>query len=690
VDTPRPSPRTNRTRRVPQAERESEVPHASGANASAAPAFNATGLRAETNYSVTVTPRSANALGYAGVPAAAVQGVTVHPPGAAVSNLRLIRITPTSVFLAWTPVAPPVTTYLVEGFGAPGGAEPPHEVPQPAAPGDAEFEFTGLDTAREYSFRVTARNLHVAGYSAAPFAEVAGVRLIGLPAPVINLRVASITDTSVSIQWDLAPSHPPASVFQVYYREGSLPFATHGLPETALTHENITGLRRGTMIDLKVFAGTLAGYELEGSVVVSAAPVSRPPPPPSRTKWTRRVPQPVLIGHAASLSQVSRPMPVTAVRIVEIAETSITLEWDPARFPRTTSFLLRWGGEGADEAAEAETTATTFTATGLATGVPVTFSIFSRNFNDDGYETAGMSAVVTPIVPPGYVTTLTVTNVTSTSVTLCYSPDELTNVTRAKMQLKRSSAAAWADAEERVCRIDEQYVSAPPSCGTCYTAAGLVTGVRYDFRVLQRNSNQAGYRAAAAQVVSGVPVFRPTRSVSNLRVVGVTTEAVYLEFDEPDGVDKPLAYKVVFRREAGGPEEESMEFPAGFLPVNVSGLARDVPYLFRVIGRNLNADGYAPPPLRTKWTRRVPHPVLIGHATSLPRTGTAVLCAPRRSARRRSRSRLRSGRSASRASRQPRCSSSGNHRPRARWRSTSSRSRTKRCSQTPVRTSLPY
>ena len=24
-----------------------------------------------------------------------------------------------------------------------------------------------------------------------------------------------------------------------------------------------------------------------------------------------------------------------------------------------------------------------------------------------------------------------------------------------------------------------------------------------------------------------------------------------------------------------------------------------------------------PPPLRTKWTRRVPHPVLIGHAASL-------------------------------------------------------------------------
>jgi len=31
-----------------------------------------------------------------------------------------------------------------------------------------------------------------------------------------------------------------------------------------------------------------------------------PPPPPPRTKWTLRVPHPVLIGHAASLSQLHR------------------------------------------------------------------------------------------------------------------------------------------------------------------------------------------------------------------------------------------------------------------------------------------------------------------------------------------------------------------------------------------------
>jgi len=35
------------------------------------------------------------------------------------------------------------------------------------------------------------------------------------------------------------------------------------------------------------------------------APAQAPPPPPPRTKWTRRVPHPVLTGHAASLSQAA-------------------------------------------------------------------------------------------------------------------------------------------------------------------------------------------------------------------------------------------------------------------------------------------------------------------------------------------------------------------------------------------------
>ena len=36
---------------------------------------------------------------------------------------------------------------------------------------------------------------------------------------------------------------------------------------------------------------------------------------------------------------------------------------------------------------------------------------------------------------------------------------------------------------------------------------------------------------------------------------------------------------------------------------------------------NLRRASAGPPPPRTKWTRRVPHPVLIGHAASLTRAG---------------------------------------------------------------------
>ena len=42
-------------------------------------------------------------------------------------------------------------------------------------------------------------------------------------------------------------------------------------------------------------------YE-EPQVLSFLASVSIPPPPPFRTKWSRRVPHPVLIGHAASLT----------------------------------------------------------------------------------------------------------------------------------------------------------------------------------------------------------------------------------------------------------------------------------------------------------------------------------------------------------------------------------------------------
>ena len=51
-------------------------------------------------------------------------------------------------------------------------------------------------------------------------------------------------------------------------------------------------------------AGRASRAEVRAEWAVTAPPAEEvsPPPPPPRTKWTRRVPHPVLIGHAASLT----------------------------------------------------------------------------------------------------------------------------------------------------------------------------------------------------------------------------------------------------------------------------------------------------------------------------------------------------------------------------------------------------
>ena len=57
---------------------------------------------------------------------------------------------------------------------------------------------------------------------------------------------------------------------------------------------------------------------MEASTANQDARAPSPPPPP-RTKWTRRAPHPVLIGHAASLSQVAARARMAAVNAESVA-----------------------------------------------------------------------------------------------------------------------------------------------------------------------------------------------------------------------------------------------------------------------------------------------------------------------------------------------------------------------------------
>ena len=521
------------------------------------PTYNATGLTMDQTYYFGVTARSSNAQGYAGVPRATISTRPTNQPTEAVENLNVVKIFPNSALLSWTALSSsePVTKYRIHTTGNDMTELPFSEVDHLSAGATMQYEVTGLDTEIIYSFSVSARNLNIRGYEDVPKTKISNVRLMGLPQPPLNLRATSISSDSIALAWDRSSMDPIASTFQVWYRVGALAFDTHGLPELTATHLTITGLQRGLWYDFKVFAGTLAGYELHGSNDLSVAPVSQ-------------------------------PKEVNALIITDIALESISLRWEPATFPRATSFRLEYLDQSV------ETTQQSYTATGLTSGAPISFTVFARNFNALGYEPKGVSVTVTPIGPPGFATTLRIVGVTTTSVTVEYDPVELVNVTKIKVQIKRYSAEHWTEFGEYQCRIDEQYLDTPPTCSTTLVIDNLVLGVLYEVRVLQRNSNAAGYLTDGAKVLVISPTLKPTRSVSNLQVTGVTTSSVFLEFDRPLGVDAPLFYKVLYSEADSGVEYMTEEVPASQKTLNVTGLSKDVSYKFAIIGRNLNLEGY--------------------------------------------------------------------------------------------------
>ncbi len=275
--------------------------------------------------------------------------------------------------------------------------------PSPETATKLDVDVLGLREGLTYDFIVTARSMHATAYTGVPSSVVAGVSFMGLPAPPISLRVTYLTHEAVTLAWERAPSFPPATSFQVQWRIGSVTFSSQDIPTISENTYTVGGLLRGATYEFRVLGGTLAGFETAGSATVLATPTYR-------------------------------PLAANRIKIISIGSGTVSFEWTPPVYPKALSYLVKFGGTDTS----VETLANRFTATGLQPGVPVTFTVFSRNVNSLGFETTGITATLTPIDPPAPVTTLQVTGVTTTSVLFSFSPSELTNVTAYKAQYKRS------------------------------------------------------------------------------------------------------------------------------------------------------------------------------------------------------------------------------------------------------------
>lgn len=334
----------------------------------------------------------------------------------------------------------------------------------------------------------------------------------------------------------------------------------------------------------QVFGGTLAGFETAGSATTFATPQFQ-------------------------------PLPVGKISVLSIGSGFVAFSWEAPVHPKAYSYKVVYGN------ASAVTHVPTFTATGLAPGVPVSFTIYAGNVNSLGFEPTGITTILTPMPPPGPVDVLTVTGVTTTSAFLSFPPSRLENVTAYKTQLRRSQDIAWTDRSEVTCREDAMQLDLPPVCPSSFEVASLVMGVQYDFRVLLRNANDVGYRDVGV-IVKAVPIFKPSRAAENLRLVSMSTTSLTLGFVSPSGIDSPTFYKIVYTfaypNRTLAPEKFSDEVAAPAAGgIRVSGLVLNQTYQLQIIGRNLNTDGYLEP------VRSVPFfgvPI-----TKPPRTGEVVI-----------------------------------------------------------------
>ena len=79
-------------------------------------------------------------------------------------------------------------------------------------------------------------------------------------------------------------------------------FGEQGAPPPAVGGAGGVGDGRKDHAAARAAAAAGGGARVDAGWLVRECSVTPPPPPPLRTKWTRRVPHPVLIGHAASLT----------------------------------------------------------------------------------------------------------------------------------------------------------------------------------------------------------------------------------------------------------------------------------------------------------------------------------------------------------------------------------------------------
>ncbi|KAJ8271455.1 hypothetical protein COCON_G00103140 [Conger conger] len=337
--------------------------------------------------------------------------------------------------------------------------------------------------------------------------ECCNLQVTTRPDVIRNLSVTEITTSSVSLSW--TEPQGKSSVYRVEWNDSSVAMNE----TTSQTSMNITGLTAGVQYVFSVYAVAEDNQTT---------------------------------GDSVSQTQYTRPDVIRNLSVTEITTSSVSLNWTE---PQGKSSVYRVEWNDSSVAMNETTSQTSMNITGLTAGVQYMFRVFAVAGDN---QTAGNSVNKTQYTRPDVIRNLSVTEITTSSVSLSWTePQGKSSVYRVE----------WNDSSVAMNETTSQ---------TSMNITGLTAGAQYVFRVFA----VAGDNQTAGDFVSTTQYTKPD-VIRNLSVTEITTSSVYLSWTEPQG--KSSVYRVEWNDSSVAMNETTSQ-----TSMNITGLTAGVQYVFRV------------------------------------------------------------------------------------------------------------
>jgi|GEM_PF-3556131 len=485
---------------------------------------------------------------------------------AQVSGLSATAVSPTEISLSWTQPSDfgssPITGYKIEVKSGSGSYS---TLVSNTGSTSTLYRHTGLTTGTAYTYKVSAINsVGTGAASGEQSATPTSSSTSGTPGAPTGLTASASSGTQINLSWS-APANNggyPVTGYKIEYKIGSGSYSTlvtnTGTSSTTYSH---TGLTSGQSYSYRVSAVNSVGVGAasnEASSTLESSSSASPPSAPS------------------SLSAASA------------SKTQINLSWSaPANNggSQVTGYKIEVKkGSGSYETlvANSQSTLTSFSHTGLATGSTYYYRVYALNSAGTGAPSEASATAQDTVAPA-----LSATAVSPTSITLSWVPPSQTY----NQAIKGYKIEEKISVDDHVTIVDNTGTTA-----TSYTITGLTTGSSHTYVVsayftlgASPLSNEA---TATPTSTSAPPSSQPTASSpsapTGLSATPFSPTQVNLSWSAPtsSGGSPITGYKIDVKKGAEQFQTLVSSTQNTTLKYSHTGLITDTPYSYRVYAIN--------------------------------------------------------------------------------------------------------